>query len=272
MLFNRHFLLRTVAPLAALGIAGTVFFDRFFIKHRPFRLRKNPQPTVALKIAHLSDLHLKSVHFGLRRLCQQLNQWQPDLLVFTGDSLDDPTKLNCLDELLGLLDAAVPKVAILGNWEYKRHVDVPQLRQVYARHNCQLLINESTSFVLQNKRVAVSGTDDLMQGTANYTKTLAGYKPADYHLLLTHCPQYYDVIRTKYTGTPPIDLVLAGHTHGGQITFWGFAPLLPLGTGRYVGGWYAAGPPLYVSRGIGCSTLPIRFGPRAEVALFTVDL
>jgi predicted MPP superfamily phosphohydrolase len=273
MLLNRRFLLRTLAPVAALSVAGIALFDHFFIKVNTFRLRKNPQPTATLKIAQLSDLHLQSVHVGLRRLCQQLNQWQPDLLVFTGDSLDDPTKLNRLDELLGLLDAAVPKVAILGNWEYKRHVDVAQLRSIYARHNCQLLINQSTSFVLQNKRVAVSGTDDLMRGTANYTKTLADYQPADYHLLLTHCPQYYDVIRTKYTGTPPIDLVLAGHTHGGQITFLGFAPLLPLGTGRYVDGWYTDHqPPLYVSRGIGNSTLPIRFGPRAEVALFTVEV
>jgi len=270
---SRLFLLRTLAPLAVLGVASTVFFDRHFIKRNTFRLRKNPQPTAELKIVQVSDLHLKSVHFGLRRMCQEINALQPDLLVFTGDSLDDPTKLGCLEELLGLLDDAVPKVAILGNWEYKRRVDLAQLRGVYAQHNCQLLVNQSTSFTVHNKRIAVSGTDDLLQGTANYTQTLADYQPADYHLLLTHCPQYYDVILTKYTGTPPIDLVLAGHTHGGQITVLGFAPVLPVGSGRYVDGWFTKHhPPLYVSRGVGTSNFPVRLGPRAEVTLFLVAL
>ena len=274
MLSKRQpFLLQTLGPLAVLGVAGTLFFDHFFIRLNAFRLRKNPQPTATLKIVQISDLHLQSVHFGLRQLCEKINRLRPDLLVLTGDSLDKAANIGYLAELLDLLEAAVPKVAILGNWEYKRRVDLEHLRQVYAQHNCQLLINQTTALVLQNKRVAVSGTDDLLEGTPNYTKTLADYQPADYHLLLTHCPQYYDVILVKYKGTPPIDLVLAGHTHGGQITFFGFAPLLPFGTGRYVDGWYSEHqPPLYVSRGIGNSTLPIRLGPRAEATVFVVDL
>jgi len=263
----------TLGALATAGVAATILFDRFLVEFTSYRLRKNPRPTVALKIVQLSDLHLKSVHAGLRRVCRKINRLQPDLLIFTGDSLDDPTKLPELDALLALLDDRVPKVAILGNWEYKRNVDVAQLRRTYERHNGQLLINESTSFVLHSKRIAVSGTDDLVKGQANYTRTLAQYQPADYHIFLTHCPQYYDVVLTKYNGTPPIDLVLAGHTHGGQITLFGMAPVLPTGTGRYVGGWYTAQePPLYVSRGVGYSTLPVRFGARAEATLFTIEL
>ncbi|GGE93687.1 metallophosphoesterase [Hymenobacter cavernae] len=270
---RRRFLRHTLAALATIGAAGTVFFDGFFIKLTTFQLRKNPQPTATLKIVQISDLHLKSVHFGLRRMCQRINQLHPDLLVLTGDSLDDATKLGNLDELLGLLDATIPKIAVLGNWDYWSHVDLEQLRQVYARHNCQLLVNQTTSLLLQNKRIAISGTDDLVGGAADYAKTIADYQPADYHLLLTHCPQYYDFIVTQYHAAPPIDLVLAGHTHGGQVTFLGFAPYLPPGSGRYVAGWYTAQqPPLYVSQGVGTSVLPIRLGPRAEVTLFTIDL
>jgi predicted MPP superfamily phosphohydrolase len=64
--------------------------------------------------------------------------------------------------------------------------------------------------------------------------------------------------------------MLSGHTHGGQVTVGGWAPLVPPGSGRYVRGWFRGdgAPPLYVSRGIGTSVLPIRFGATPELAVF----
>ena len=61
-------------------------------------------------------------------------------------------------------------------------------------------------------------------------------------------------------------MVLSGHTHGGQITFLGIAPFKPQGSGKYLKGWYKkSGPKMYISKGIGTSILPIRFGARAEM-------
>lgn len=67
-----------------------------------------------------------------------------------------------------------------------------------------------------------------------------------------------------------ITLMLSGHTHGGQIAVGGWAPLVPPGSGRYVRGWFRGdgAPPLYVSRGIGTSVLPLRFGATPELAVF----
>jgi len=69
--------------------------------------------------------------------------------------------------------------------------------------------------------------------------------------------------------SPPVTAMLAGHTHGAQVAAFGYAPVRPWGSGRYVAGWYRdAWPHLYVSRGIGTSVLPFRPGSPPEVAVF----
>ncbi len=64
--------------------------------------------------------------------------------------------------------------------------------------------------------------------------------------------------------------MLSGHTHGGQLSLFGFAPLRPNGSGRYVSGWYRDGAiALYVSRGLGVSILPVRIGVVPEIGSAT---
>jgi hypothetical protein len=75
-----------------------------------------------------------------------------------------------------------------------------------------------------------------------------------------------DLIRA---GGGSVDLMLSGHTHGGQVQIFGCAPRVPRGSGRYREGWYEdAGPVMYVSRGVGTSVLPVRLGARPEVSFF----
>lgn len=74
-------------------------------------------------------------------------------------------------------------------------------------------------------------------------------------------------------GTASVDLVLSGHTHGGQVQLAGWAPVTPRGSGRYLEGWYGdhaedGVPPMYVSRGVGTSGIPVRLGSRPELAVF----
>ena len=65
------------------------------------------------------------------------------------------------------------------------------------------------------------------------------------------------------------DLCLSGHTHGGQIAFWGWAPFRPVGSGRFVTGFYdVPGCRLFVSKGVGTSVLPVRWGVAPEVVVF----
>jgi predicted MPP superfamily phosphohydrolase len=84
-------------------------------------------------------------------------------------------------------------------------------------------------------------------------------------MLLAYCPAYRDQLPRDQS----IDLVLSGHTHGGQVQLFGFAPITPFGSGSYVEGWYRGGSaPMYVSRGVGMTAFAVRFECRPEVAFF----
>jgi predicted MPP superfamily phosphohydrolase len=90
-------------------------------------------------------------------------------------------------------------------------------------------------------------------------------KSTETNIVLSHCPEHRDVIANEKEDWK-IDLVLSGHTHGGQIAFFGYAPFKPRGSGKYLRGWYKESEPkMYISKGVGTSILPIRFGARAEV-------
>ena len=78
----------------------------------------------------------------------------------------------------------------------------------------------------------------------------------------------FGAMATPPLAGPAVSLMLSGHTHGGQIAPAGLPIVTPPGSGRYVTGWYVeGGPPMYVSRGIGTSTLPIRLGASPELVI-----
>ena len=115
------------------------------------------------------------------------------------------------------------------------------------------------------RQISIIGIDDFVGGKANFKKAVGNLKKSGTNIVLSHCPQHRDII-AKQKGNLHIDLVLCGHTHGGQITFLGLAPFKPNGSGKYLKGWYReSDPKMYVSKGIGTSVLPIRFGARAEM-------
>ncbi|MCU0445922.1 MAG: metallophosphoesterase [Microscillaceae bacterium] len=248
------------------------FWEVFVIKERRFYLGKTTESSPAIKIVQISDLHLQSIHWGIKRMVQQITRLQPDLICLTGDVIDKAENLTLVQEFLALLPVQVPKVAILGNWEYWGRVDLSALKKIYAQHNMQLLINQNQLFELRSKKILISGCDSLVGGQANYYQTIENHELFDFHLVMTHCPAHYAQISEDYQAQPKIDLIIAGHTHGGQINLAGYVPFLPQGSGRFVAGWYKASePPMYVSRGVGTSIYPIRLGAPAEYAVFYIE-
>lgn len=229
----------------------------------------------ALRIAHLTDLHLREFGDYEERVAQTVNAAKPDVILLTGDSIDRRSRLPVLAAFLQALDAQVPKYAILGNWEHQCSVDLGALSTVYAGHHGRLLVNESARCTHGNAELLVTGLDDFLRGSPNLSLALEGAEPCAMHVLLTHCPAHHDAIRADRNEADAAalarfrpQLVLAGHTHGGQVNLGGFCPWRPGGSGRYVSGWYSdVGLHMYVSRGIGVVDIPIRFGARPEVAI-----
>lgn len=245
-----------------------LYIERYWVQWTFHKV--GPTRDGGIRIAQITDLHLRELSRVHRGIASRLSEEKIDLIVITGDAVEDPAGIPLLDDFLGQMDASISKVAILGNWEYWGNVDLTALRYCYDKHNVTLLVNEQKVFTFNNRTIAVSGMDDLVGGIPDYAKTVAGMPKADFHLLLTHCPQHRDEMAKLPTDEQP-DLVLSGHTHGGQIALLGWAPVTPQGSGQYLAGWYDDQlPPLYVCKGVGTSILPIRFGARAEVAVFEV--
>ena len=112
----------------------------------------------------------------------------------------------------------------------------------------------------------MTGFDDLLGGQLQPINHHETTKYVDKHLVLAHCPATRDIFQ-KLSPVPP-SLILSGHTHGGQIAPGGFPLYTPPGSGDYVSGWYRGnGPPMYVSRGIGTSLLPLRIGSLPELVI-----
>ena len=250
---------------ASLGL-NSFWYEKFFIEVNEFYMGKATASTRNIKIIQISDLHLRSIgprHTGLAKL---INRIKPELILFTGDVIDRNKYLNLLDEFLVLFDPGIQKTAILGNWECWR-VQPLELLKVYQKHQCELIVNHSFRYVFDDTSVSISGMDDL-EGNADFNMAMEFYEKTDYHVVMTHCPQHRDIIKGQMKDIP-IDLVLSGHTHGGQVKLFGIAPFRPEGSGRYVSGWYREElPHMYVSRGIGTTGIPMRLGSRAEVTVF----
>ena len=268
---RRKFITTGLLTTGALLFTESFWFERYFIEVNKFYFGSTNSSTKNLKIIQISDLHLHAVTYQLKQLAEMINKLQPELIAITGDAIDRKHNIPVLDSFLKLIDNRIKKVAVLGNWEYQAHVDIDQLNKMYRTHNCDLLLNESKQYTFHQKTVAITGVDDYLRGSADFGTAMHSYLPSDYHVVLSHCPQYRDDIAIQLDNEKKVDFVLSGHTHGGQINLFGFAPYLPQGSGRYFKGWYKDEyPKLYVSKGVGTGVVPFRFCARAEVAIFNL--
>jgi len=250
-------------PLAATIQGVAITPRRLVTTHHAFG--ESTTTTDRLRIVQVSDLHVHGIGTLERQLFEQLHDAQADLIVITGDAIDRAGSLPLLDTLLGEFPRSPRMLAILGNWEYRSGIVPEKFARTYARHGIELLVNRSIELEHRGRTIRVTGLDDILSSRPEAAAAIGDGRPLDHHLVLTHCPITRDTL-----GLPSehaASLVLSGHTHGGQVAPFGVAAVLPPGCGRYVAGWYrdAGEPPLYVSRGIGTSGLPIRIGATPEL-------
>ena len=292
----------TVANLGSLvggGVAGAVAgamawgigVEPYRVVYRRARVRPRNPPIGAGSptregptIVQLSDLHLHRIGPVHEEIVGHISELQPDLIVFTGDTVHHRSALPALERFLALLDAEVPKLAVMGNWEYAAGIGKDDMEYLFERAMGTVLVNRSVRVGTPAGLVRVTGLDDLLKGTPDLAAALNDVEeePAP-HILLAHCPAQQDRLRASLRGieadrrtegrplpTPPF-LTLSGHTHGGQVNVFGLT-WTPKGSGRYVRGWYLEPglPGLFVSRGIG-TVIPIRLGSTPEVAIFELE-
>lgn len=265
---RRKFIKRISLALIGLFLIDAFWFEKYIIDWKYFDISNTSEDKI--KIIQISDLHINEIRYFHKSIAKKINLIKPDLIVITGDSVDDNKYIETLDKFLKLIDYPIKKIAITGNWEYWGNIDLGKLSSVYTNNNCELLINQNTLVNIRSRDISVIGIDDYIGGNANFDKAIKNIKPSQTNIVLSHCPQHRDIIASENKNLK-IDLVLSGHTHGGQISFLGIVPFKPKGSGKYLKGWYKEKKTkLYVSKGVGTSILPIRFGARAEITEFDI--
>lgn len=270
---RRNFVIRLLT--GATGIFGLLvldgfWFEKYIISWTEYDISGREDQKI--KSIQITDMHLDEIKTFHHAIALRINKEQPDVLFITGDAINYNSRLPLLSNFLGLINHSIYKVAILGNVEYSGNVDIKALKKVYHDNNGELLVNENCSLKKGKRTLNIIGLDDYIGGNADFYKAAKNVDKSLETIVLNHCPGYRDDIEriNRRLGTK-IKLILSGHTHGGQITFFGKILYTPGGSGRYVKGWYESKETkMYVSKGIGTSVIPVRFGARAEASIFYI--
>jgi len=246
----------------ALG-AGLVVYARWV---EPYRVEVShhrvPMPvTRPLRVAQLSDLHTKGVGRRERRVLSLLDEEAPDVIVVTGDMVADGGNYAGVEETLKELHAPLGVWLVQGNWEHWRPSS--GAAGAYAAAGVRDITNASARL---RDDVWLVGLDDTLAGNPDAARAFEGVPPGANVIVLLHSPTGVHQVQKRAS------LVLAGHTHGGQIRLpWGTPLWLPPGSGEFVEGMYeVGGTTMYVSRGIGNSIVEARLFCRPELAMFEV--
>jgi hypothetical protein len=275
---RRSFLLGGgAAALSLAGYAGTHGRHELQITHRTFPIRNLPDAFQNFPIVQISDIHLEEYTepWFLQYVVDETNKLKPELILLTGDFISrGPASPRVAWRAAGLAAEileglqAPQRYAVLGNHDVAvgaEHVIAP-----LRAHGIPMLVDSYTPIQRGHDYLWLCGSDDA--GTRNPDLNLAiPAHPTVPVILLCHEPDYVDHV-VRHPRFPSIDLMLSGHTHGGQVRLPVIGPLIlpPMGK-KYVEGLFHFGHlQMYVNRGIGTVGLPVRLNCPAEITHITL--
>jgi predicted MPP superfamily phosphohydrolase len=275
---RRAFLWQGAVAVTGAVLAGSVYGsirrNRYERTDLQVAVRNLPEAFRGYRIAFISDIH-SSVFMTkeeMQRYVDAVNALQADLIVVGGDFVNSSVEeVYPFAEAFSELKAPHGVFGVLGNHDfYTRQVETVA-REV---NQCGINLLRSSSHILQKGggRLVLAGVDDVgtsARAAGLFDAAFLGSPAGVPKILMCHRPYYFQQAADR-----SVDLVLSGHTHGGQIVFG----TLPTGVlaparvvSRYVAGMYTNGQSqMYVSRGIGTVGVPIRFNCPPEITLFTL--
>lgn len=219
-------------------------------------------------IAHITDLHIKSYGFREIQAVNIAKNVEPDITVITGDFIEGRNGLNPLENFLSELIDDTPIYAVLGNWDYWSGC-IHKLIDLLESYKVKILSNENVKTTIGSSELYIAGVDDPYTGHDDLPKALRDVKDGKLTILLAHSPQV--VYNAASRG---VNLILVGHTHGGQVVipFIG-PPFIPLDEPyrRFTSGIYNVDDTvMYVNRGVGTSIVNVRLLCPPEVAIIRI--
>lgn len=254
----------------ALGIAAYGHFvesNRLIGETRTLRLRGWPVDLSGFTIGLLADLHIRDIQTVAltKAAISWLLDQQPDIILIAGDLAENrrPDHVPLLQFALeDLKEATVPRFAVSGNHDHEFGLEPQHLEPVLSQSQTRLLTNESATY----RGIQFVGIASANGSAANPNQAFEGTDSDQPTVVIWHEPDMVDHLPQS------ADLMVAGHSHGGQFGFpngWTFCKTK---NGRkYYRGWYPKAPtPLYVSRGLATTFLPMRLFCPPEVTLLTI--
>lgn len=222
-----------------------------------------------VKVVHITDLHLThGIGFREKQLIKKVNDLKPDIIFITGDFFDNTDQIEPTKELVRSLHARIGIWGVLGNTDHIS-MHASEVVQALEPSGIRILVNQAqTVYTGVGKYFWLIGVDDPVYHHDKLLEALYGVPKNEPRLLLAHSPDIFDEASLEQ-----INLVLAGHTHGGQV---GIPFLVELSkyanrTVYMKGLFEKRKTKLYVNRGIGTKTLPIRFLCRPEITVIKVS-
>jgi uncharacterized protein len=266
--YSAPWIIRSALKLSGLYGRARRNADRIVIRRNFLEFAKLPPAFESFTILHLSDLHADISEGAMRHLVGIVSELQYDICVLTGDYRGKTygpfdTSLKIINELRAQLKG--PLYGVLGNH------DTIQMTPSLEAMGIRMLFNECEIISRGDSRIYLAGIDDAHFYRADDIEKAAKRIPQDvFSILLSHTPEVYG--RAADAG---FDLMLSGHTHGGQLCLPGGIPIklearLPRTMGA--GGWHHAGMAGYTSVGAGTSLLPVRLNCPPEITLHILSV
>lgn len=279
-LTRRTLLLGGAGGLAAGAVAVypmSIATRHFEITRRTFPVRGLSRSLAGLRIVQLSDIHhgpwIPIEH--VRTIVNTANSLAPDIICLTGDYVHrSAAYINPVVNELARLRATIGIVGVLGNHDWWE--GGPLMQRAFARAGMALIDNARLFITPQRQLVehateglCFAGVGDLYTDEQRYDDALGGVPPDMPRLLLSHNPDVVEDPALRLLGHR-VDLMLSGHTHGGQIYIPGLGtPVVPSRFGQKYASGLVQGPacPVFISRGLGHTVLPMRVGIPPEMAV-----
>ena len=276
---RRRFTRRSFLKISALSAAGLALYAAEVARHalsveeHTIRLARLPEAFRGMRVVQISDFHYAeySEAYFLREMVNRVNRLRPDMVVLTGDFVSDgllPVSyarrhaVGCA-EILSRITCPL-RYAILGNHDVG--VGQPYVVGPLREHGIPVLLNQAVPLERGGQRLWLAGLNSADQGKSRPEQAIPQAK-GEPTIVLAHEPDILPQI-ARYK----VDLMLSGHTHGGQIRLPFLPPLRlpPLGK-KYVEGLFRQGETqLYVNRGIGAVGLPFRLNCPPEITVLTL--
>jgi predicted MPP superfamily phosphohydrolase len=252
---RRNFLRIAVCSTPFVCAADTFLIELTWLAIRRVRITADP----TIRLLHFSDLHYKGNGSFLKKVVQRINSLSPDFACFTGDIVEDSTHLPQALDILSCIQS--PLYGVPGNHDYWSGASFQTISACFKATGGDWL---------PDRTAASADGECLFEGIASLKSNLrrqASEFRSGKHIMLCH----YPAIAKKIEGTR-YDIILAGHSHGGQVRLPFLGSLIvPYGVEGYDAGLYSTPVGhLYVNVGIGTFYLPVRFLCRPELTVIEI--